>query len=174
MKAAIGRLWRLRHGRAVEPEASASLSQAGAAPVSDGSDGAVLTTAGAGDAGPDGLALPDPARPVVAQPEQPVLLTATGGSRPVHVGELLPARQRRWPLLALRLPAIPKRAILTAGVCAGLVAPTLARHVATRMLLGRSGSQAEGLLEITRIVYTGPLTPRAASAITKVLEAGRR
>jgi hypothetical protein len=170
MKARIGRLWRLRRRRAVEPDEEAAVTADTAQDRAPDGPGAAATSG----AGTDGLALPDPARLVVAQPEQPVLLTSAGDARPVHVGELLPARRRRWPLPVLRLPSVPKRAILAAGVCAGLAAPSLARHFATRMLLGRSGSQAEGLIEITRIVYTGPLTPRAASAITKVLEAGRR
>jgi hypothetical protein len=169
MKARIERLWRLRRGRAVAPEAAMAAADPSLDLASDGPSRAAADSVGA-----DGLALPAPARSAEAQPEQPVLLLPNGDARPVHVGELLPARRRGWPLPVLRLPAVPKRAILAAGVCAGLAAPTLARHFATRMLLGRSGSRAEGLIEITRIVYTGPLTPKAASAITKVLEAGRR
>jgi hypothetical protein len=119
-------------------------------------------------------ALPDPERSGSSPPEQPVLLMPSGGTRPVHVGELLPVRRQPWPLSVLRLPVIPKRAILAAGVCAGLAAPTLARHLATRIIFGRPAARAEGFLEVTRIVYTGPLTPRAATAIGKVLEAGRR
>jgi len=126
------------------------------------------------DAASDGLALPEPGRSDAVPPEQPVLLMPSGGTRPVHVGELLPARRPRWPLSVVRLPAIPKRAILAAGVCAGLAAPTLARHLATRIIFGRPTSRVEGVLEVTRIVYTGPLTPRAATAIGKVLAAGRR
>ena len=122
----------------------------------------------------DERALPDPERPATHLPEQPVLLMPSGDTRPVHVGELLPARRRPWPLAIIRLPAIPKRAILAAGVCAGLAAPTLARHLATRILLGNPAARADGVLEITRIVYTGPLTPRSAAAIGKVLTAGRR
>jgi hypothetical protein len=98
----------------------------------------------------------------------------SGDARPVRVGELLPARRSRWPLSVVRLPAVPKRAILAAGVCAGLAAPTLARHLATRMLLGPQAPRGEGILEITRIVYNGPLTPRAAAAISKALIAARR
>jgi hypothetical protein len=120
------------------------------------------------------LALPDPEQPAPQPPEQPVLLTPAGERRPVRVGVLLPARRRAWPLSIVRLPAVPRRAILAAGVCAGLVGPTVARHLATRLLLGRSAARAEGVLEITRIVYTGPLTPRAAAAIGKALIASRR
>jgi hypothetical protein len=127
-----------------------------------------------GGTAPDDLALPEPERTDTVPPEQPVLLMPSGGTRPVHVGELLPAPRRSWPLSVVRLPVIPKRAILAAGVCAGLAAPTLARHLATRIILGRAGAPAGGVLEVTRIVYTGPLTPRAATAIGKVLEAGRR
>jgi hypothetical protein len=98
------------------------------------------------------------------------------GTRAVRVGELLPARRRRWPLSVIRLPVVPKRAVLAAGVCAGLAAPSIARHLATRLLLGGhpAAASAEGVLEVTRIVYTGPLTPRATSAIVKAILATRR
>ena len=164
MQVRIGRLWRLRRGRA---------GTSGSASTPPGSPHDASSTADGGTIG-DGLALPEPAQHTTPPPEQPVLLTPSGDTRPVHVGELLPARRQRWPLSVVRLPAIPKRAILAAGVCAGLAAPGIARHLATRMILGRAGGRAEGFLEVTRIVYTGPLTPRAATAIHKVLEAGRR
>ncbi|MGE3272895.1 MAG: hypothetical protein AB7P40_29425 [Chloroflexota bacterium] len=154
MRAQITRLWQFKRGRAA--------------------DGVPNEAAPTGD-----LALPDPARADAVEiegPEQPVLLTAAGTARPVHVGELLPARRRAWPLSVVRLPVVPKRAILAAGVCAGLAAPGLARHLATRLLLGggRPGIRPEGVLEVTRIVYNGPLTPQAAAAIGKALAAGRR
>ncbi len=119
----------------------------------------------------DGSAPPEsqPALP----PEQPVLLLPSG-TRAVRVGEVLPPQRRRWPLSVVRLPVVPKRAILTAGVVAGLAAPSVAKHLATRMLLGGAASKAEGVLEITRIVYTGPLTPRATAAIAKAILATRR
>jgi hypothetical protein len=98
----------------------------------------------------------------------------SGDTRPVHVGELLPARRRPWPLAWARLPVIPKRAILAAGVCAGLAAPGIARHLAMRALFGPQRVRPEGVLEVTRIVYAGPLNPRTAAAIGKVLAAGRR
>ena len=157
MRQQIWRLWQLGRGRA-----AAGPSGEPAAEIPSPAD----------------LALPGPAQTEPGQPEQPVLLTAAGTARPVHVGEVLPARQSRWPLAVVRLPAVPKRAILAAGVCAGLAAPQIARHLATRMLLGNQGmgprSGVEGVLEITRIVYNGPLTPRAADAISKALTAGRR
>ncbi|MCC7368925.1 MAG: hypothetical protein IT306_10910 [Chloroflexi bacterium] len=139
----------------------------------------VTATPVAADA-PD-LALP---RPAVADGdahptlEQPVLLTASGAVRPVRIGEVLPARQHRWPLSVVRLPVVPKRAILAAGVCAGLAAPQIVKHLATRLLLGNAGPAAhagvQGALEITRIVYNGPLTPAVTEAIGKALAAGRR
>ena len=158
MRRQIWRLWQLGRGRAVaEPS---------------------VETAAEVTPSVNELALPQPVIATPGQPEQPVLLSAGGAARPVHVGELLPARQVRWPLSVLRLPAVPKRAILAAGVCAGLAAPQIARHLATRMLLGNqqvgARSSIEGVLEITRIVYNGPLTPRAADAISKALTAGRR
>ena len=76
-----------------------------------------------------------------------------------------------------RLPAVPKRAILAAGVCAGLVAPTVARHLATRLLLGPGAKSTGGLggtIEITKIVYQGPATVEAVSAILKALMSSRR
>jgi hypothetical protein len=163
MKGRIGQLWRLRRGAG---DAGSSVSET----ARQSGDAA---RAADGAAPQDGLVLPGPDRPSTLPPEQPVLLTPTGGTRQVHVGELLPARRPRWPLSVVRLPVIPKRAILAAGVCAGLAAPTLARHLATRIILGRPTSGVHGVLEVTRIVYTGPLTPRAATAIGKILEAGR-
>jgi hypothetical protein len=158
MRRQIWRLWQLGRGRA-SAEPSAETAAEASAPLNE-------------------LALPQPSQPTTGQPEQPVLLTAGGVARPVHVGELMPARKRRWPLAVVRLPVVPKRAILAAGICAGLAAPQIARHLATRMLLGNQavGPRAgvEGVLEITRIIYNGPLTPRAADAITKALTAGRR
>lgn len=148
-----------------------------------GSSGAdvVDMTAASVAARSDDLALPQPSAadgdpaPLL---EQPVLLSASGAARPVRIGELLPARQRRWPLSVVRLPVVPKRAILAAGVCAGLAAPQIARHLATRMLLGNAtpATQAgiQGAIEITRIVYNGPLTPAVTEAIGKALAAGRR
>ena len=109
--------------------------------------------------------------------EQPVLLTPVGQTRQVHVGDVLPPVRRGWPRLLARLPlpVVPKRAILAAGVCAGLVAPTLARHLATRILIGPSSTSPIGsTLEITKIVYNGPLTADAVSSICKALLSGRR
>jgi hypothetical protein len=158
MRRQIWRLWQLGRGRA-SAEPSAEIAAEAAAPLNE-------------------LALPQPTQATPGQPEQPVLLSAGGAARPVHVGELLPARQRRWPLSVVQLPVVPKRAILEAGVFAGLAAPQIAKHLATRMLLGNQAigprGGVEGVLEITRIVYNGPLTPRAADAITKALTAGRR
>jgi hypothetical protein len=165
MKARIGRLWQPGRGRGAQadrPNSEVTLPGADGPSVDD-------DTADAGD-----LALPEAARTTALVPEQPVLLRPSGDARPVRVGELLPARRSRWPLTLLRLPAVPKRAILAAGVCAGLAAPGLARHLAARLLLGRPASRPEGVLEITRIIYTGPLTPRASSAISKALVAARR
>jgi hypothetical protein len=164
MQERIRRLWRLRRGRAAMGEAAVVPSDSSRDAASAPPDGATS----------DGLALPEPRCSGSLPPEQPVLLMPSGGTRPVHVGELLPARRAPWPLSVARLPVIPKRAILAAGVFAGLAAPTLARHLAMRIIVGRPTSRVEGVLEVTRIVYTGPLTPRAATAIGKVLEAGRR
>ena len=153
MKARIGRLWRLAREQVGMAETPAGWQQAGAAtpPLIQTVDGQT--------------AVP---------PEQPVLLLPSG-PRTVHVGAVLPARRGRWPLSIIRLPAVPKRAILTAGVCVGRAAPTIAKHLATRMLLGNAAPvRPDGILEITRIVYDGPLTPRATSAITKAILATRR
>ncbi len=106
-------------------------------------------------------------------PDQPVLLNTTG-RQPARIGELLPARQGRSPLAFVRLPSVPKRIILAAGVCAGLVGPAVARHLVTRLLFGRPAAVAGSAIEITRIIYNGPLTPQAAAAIGKALTAGRR
>ena len=161
MRRQIWRLWQLGRGRAA------------AGPSTEPSAG---TEASASE-----LALPQPIHPATSlpgQPEQPVLLTPGGTARTARIGELLPARRRGWPLSVVRLPAVPKRAILAAGVCVGLVGPQIARHLATRMLLGNTRPAAragvQGVLEITRIVYNGPLTPHVTDAIGKALAAGRR
>jgi len=111
-------------------------------------------------------------------PEQPVMLRSAGVSRQVHVGDVLPPVRPGWPRGLIRLPTIPKRAILATGVCVGLAAPTIAKHLALRMLLGPGGAHmagpAPGTFEITRIVYHGPLTAEAMGAIYKALTAGRR
>jgi hypothetical protein len=72
------------------------------------------------------------------------------------------------------LPEVPKRAILAAGLCAGLAAPAITRHLASRLLGGHGGAGAQATMEITRIVFHGPLTAEAISTIQKALTAGRR
>jgi hypothetical protein len=168
MKARIGRLWRLGRGRLAKVGRTGTPD--GFVPEHDATD---VSSAGGNGAAGD-LALPEGSLALTPPPEQPVLLMPSGDARPVKVGELLPARRRRWPLSVVRLPAVPKRTILAVGVCAGLAAPGLARHLATRLLLGPPAARGEGVLEITRIVYNGPLTPRAAAAISKALMAARR
>jgi hypothetical protein len=153
MKARMGRLWRLARGRAGEDR-----------PVPPAPDPLSVTAAG------DALDLSETRAD--APPEQPVLLLPAG-PRTVHVGELLPA-PRRWPLSVVRLPSVPKRAVLAAGLCAGLAAPTLTRVLATRLLLGKAAVRPEGVLEVTRIVYSGPMTTSTVAAITRALLAGRR
>ena len=153
MKAQMGRLWRLARGRAGKERPGPPTPD----PVS----------VAAGADAPD----PSEVRPD-APPEQPVLLLPAG-PRTVHVGELMPA-PRRWPLSVVRLPSVPKRAILAAGVCAGLAAPSVTRVLATRLLLGKAAVRPEGVLEVTRIVYSGPMTTGAVAAITRALLAGRR
>lgn len=172
MKARFERLWQLRRRRVTGDSAAAS-----AATVPDpesvvaGPQGGLVADA---QAAANPRALPDPTLSTGTPPEQPVLLLASGERRPVHVGELLPPDRRRWPLSVVRLPAVPKRAILAAGVCAGLAAPAIARHLAVRVLLGGPVARPEGILEVTRIVYTGKLTPQAAAAIGRALSAARR
>jgi hypothetical protein len=171
MRRQLWNLWRRgRSGHAAEPTADEL-----ALPRPAALGQATMATSTAATTAPDGAsAVQQPGAPF---PEQPVLLSPSGAARPVRIGELLPARQRRWPLAIVRLPVIPKRAILAAGVCAGLAAPQIARHLATRVLLGNPQPAVrgvQGVLEITRIVYNGPLTPHAAEAISKALTAGRR
>jgi hypothetical protein len=122
-----------------------------------------------------------PADPALAAstadgPEQPVLLAPAGVSRQVHVGDVLPPVRRGWPRQLARLPEVPKRAILAAGLCAGLAAPVVTRHLVTRLLAGNgaAGAGAQATMEITRIVFHGPLTAEAISTIQKALMAGRR
>jgi len=153
MKARMGRLWRRARGRADEDRS--------------------------GPSAPNRLHLTEPVdalepseAPADAPLEQPVLLLPAG-PRTVHVGELLPAPSR-WPLSVVRLPSVPKRAILAAGLCAGLAAPTVTRALATRLLLGKAAVRPESVIEVTRIVYSGPMTTGAVSAITRALLAGRR
>jgi hypothetical protein len=155
MKARIGRLWRLARDRVDRV--------LGEQPRAEEQIGVAYSTIADAPGDQSGL------------PEQPVLLLPSG-NRVVRVGELLPpAPRRRWPLSVVRLPVVPKRAILAAGVCAGLAGPTIVRALATRALLGGSSTtRADGVLEITRIVYDGPLTPRATAAITRAILATRR
>jgi hypothetical protein len=165
MKARIGQLWRLARYRAGAPSGPGVWAIRDDASAPDGPTGPTSSadvTVGQAAAGEGAL-----------PPEQPVLLLPSG-TRAVRVGELLPVQRRRWPLSVVRLPAVPKRAILAAGVVAGLAGPTLARHLVTRALLGGAATRADGVLEITRIVYTGPLTPRATAAIAKAILATRR
>jgi hypothetical protein len=155
MKAQIGRLWRLARGKGVAANGPAIWATSGASRPADAQ--AI-----------------DPAAPQAAlPPEQPVLLLPSG-TRAVRVGEVLPPERRRWPLSVVKLPVVPKRAILAAGLVAGMAGPTIAKHLATRMLLGGTAARADGVLEITRIVYTGPLNPRATAAIAKAILATRR
>ena len=160
MNARIGRLWRRR------PEDD--LAQGDLA-ASDPGEAAAVDTAVEFTAPPD--AEDD-------SPEQPVMLRAAGVSRRVHVGDVLPPVRPGWPRSLIRLPSVPKRAILATGVCVGLVAPTVAKHLALRLLLGPGGAHmagpAPGTFEITRIVYHGPLNAEAVSTIYKALTAGRR
>ncbi|MCC6176470.1 MAG: hypothetical protein IT305_14280 [Chloroflexi bacterium] len=127
---------------------------------------------GAGAVVEESVATQEPARTYV-QPEQPVVLAPARPGRAVRVGEVLPAVRSRALLARLPVPHVPKRAILAAGVCAGLAAPGITRHVATRLLFGSSRSTTRtglGALEITRVTYTGPITSEALSMVTKALE----
>jgi hypothetical protein len=165
MKARIG--WLLRQGRAhvTPPDTSAdTVAQAGIVSLATDSGGVVA----------EELVLSAPDQTAEQPPEQPVLLMPTGEARPVHVGELVPAPRPRWRLSVVRVPVVPKRAILAAGLCVGLAAPGIARHMVTRLLVSRPSSRAEGVLEITRIVYSGPLTPRAVAAIGRALAPTRQ
>jgi hypothetical protein len=153
MKARMGRLWRRARGRADEDRPAPPSPDPRS--VAAGSEVLELTEA-----------------PADGPPEQPILLLPAG-PRTVHVGELLPA-PRRWPLSVVRLPSVPKRAILAAGLCAGLAAPTVTRALATRLLLGKAAVRPESVIEVTRIVYSGPMTTGAVAAITRALLAGRR
>lgn len=174
MMAPIARLW--RHG-ASDPS-TADVSAEDTVPASSAS----ATSEPAPQPRPfPAPGLPEPSEqsqepaPVPARPEQPVLLTPAGRSIPVVAGELLPATRRSWVGPLARLPVVPKRAILAVGVCAGLAAPALARHLASQILFGgRSQRPGGSVIEVTRIVYSGPLTTGAADAIGKVLTGGRR
>lgn len=166
MKARLVRFW--RRERAGRPDAGAAVSHHASLEPASPAAGAE-----AGRALPAPESAPEPG--LVRPPEQPVMIAANGERQPVHVGEVLPAPSRRWPLALVRVPTVPKRAILAAGVCAGLAAPQIARHLATRILLGSAPAASGGaILEVTRIVYTGPLTQGAAAAIGKAIEASRR
>jgi hypothetical protein len=167
MNARIGRLWPLRGAEndAAHPSAEA------------------VEPPGAEDLEPSGepveaVVLLEPEDEIFEGPEQPVLLAPTGVSRQVHVGDVLPPARRGWTgRLARRLPTVPKRAILTAGVCVGLAAPAITRHLALKLLGGGRGGAtggAQATLEITRVVFHGPLTAEAIATIHKALTAGRR
>jgi hypothetical protein len=168
MAGRIGQWWRLGRGRGVRAVSSVSATVETTAGFRQDHADADAARDEQGTLPLSGSSLLQP-----ASPEQPVLLN-TGNNRPVHVGELLPSRRGPWPLALVRLPAVPKRAILAAGVCAGLAGPALARHFVSRALFGRPAAVAGGAIEITRIIYNGPLTPQAAAAIGKALIAARR
>lgn len=111
-------------------------------------------------------------------PEQPVPLATIQGGRKVRVGVVLPAR-RSFGTLSLPTPRVPKRAILAAGVCAGLAAPAITRHLAARALIAalgpaRSTAMEAATIEIIRVSFTSPKTGQAAAAVSKLLEQIRR
>jgi hypothetical protein len=170
MNARIGRLWQRRSAERDLTSGQAAISDPDETP-----EAPLAAIAREAPLSPD-LALATSTD--VGAPEQPVLLPPADGARQLHIGDVLPPVRRGWPRSLARLPAIPKRAILAAGVCAGLVGPALARHLALRLLLGpaagRVGAPAAGTFEITRIIYHGPLTVEAMSTIYKTLTAGRR
>lgn len=179
MNARIGRLWRRRPA-----ENSVAHDAVAVASVSGDEDPANSLTAtpdplttSPRDIPDDGAGAADRLTEIsLDPPEQPVLLAPVGVSRQIHVGDVLPPARRGWPGRLARLPDVPKRAILAAGVCAGLAAPAVARHLAMRLLSGPGGgrSGAQATLEITRIVFHGPLTAEAIATIQKALTAGRR
>jgi hypothetical protein len=181
MSASFGRLWGRRDADGTHGDVAPASPAPDAGPDPDAGpmlDDAVSPIASDADqivdaAGPHSLCEPEAD---VGAPEQPVLLTPVGTTRQVHVGDVLPPARRGWAGGLVRLPPVPKRAILAAGVCAGLVAPALARHLAIRLLLGpgaKSGIGSAGTLEVTRIVYHGPVTAETISSIVKALTAGR-
>ena len=171
MDARFGRWWRRRPA-----EDRAASESAGAGPTAD--DAAtvpvelLVTEPELAPSAPDGTAEPE-------LPEQPVLLPAPS-SAPARVGVVLPAARPGSLLRHLPLPRVPKRTAFAVGICAGLAAPVVGRHLATQALLALLGQSRatrplEGAtVEIIRIHYAGSAAGHAASAVTKILEQVRR
>ncbi len=119
-------------------------------------------------------------------PEQPVPLPALPGATRARVGVVLAARRPSLTALTLPIPHVPKRAILAAGICAGLVGPAVTRQLAARALLsalGPSHSPAPATpapvwesttVEIIRIASTGQRPGQAAAIVGKLLDQLRR
>jgi hypothetical protein len=119
-------------------------------------------------------------------PEQPTPLPPIAGAPRPRSGVLVPLRASRSRLAPRGLPLahVSKRAILAVGVCAGLAAPVVTRHLATRALMsllgaGSGPSVAAGRwhatsVEIIRVTSGSSRPGEAAATIGKILEQLKR
>ena len=115
-------------------------------------------------------------------PEQPIPLQPIPSPRRAKVGVVLPARRSLLP--ALPVPKVPKRAIFAVGICAGLAAPSLTRHLATRAMAAALGTGVQAAtstaawesatVEIIRVTFASPQRGGATAAVGKILEQLRR
>lgn len=119
-------------------------------------------------------------------PEQPTPLPPIPGAPRPRSGVLVPVRaSRSLPALrGLPLARVSKRAVLAVGVCAGLAAPVVTRHLATRALmslLGAGGGPGASAgrwhtttVEIIRVTSGSSRPGEAAATVGKILEQLKR
>lgn len=123
------------------------------------------------------------AGPEAPLPEQPTPLPPIPGAPRPRSGVLVPVRASR-SRLALRAARVSKRAVLAVGVCAGLAAPVVTRHLATRALislLGAGGGPGTSAgrwqattVEIIRVTSGSNRPGEAAATVGKILEQLKR
>ena len=156
-----------RSRRRGDTEVTSNAATAGVGRASD--EHAGDASAAPGDAAADAL------------PEQPVPLPPIPSPRRAKVGVVLPARRSLLP--SLPVPRVPKRAIFAVGICAGLAAPSLTRHLANRAVTAALGSGLQpattaawesATVEIIRVTFGSQERGGTAAAVGRLLEQLRR
>ena len=122
----------------------------------------------------------------VPLPEQPTPLPPIAGAPRARSGVLVPlgtSRSRLAPR-GLALARVSKRAILAVGVCAGLAAPVVTRHLATRALMRLLGAGSgpgvsagrwhSTTVEIIRVTSGSSRPGEAGATVGKILEQLKR
>ena len=157
MNARIERLWRRR-------PAESGVTHEAVAAVALADDDEATASAPAATSALDPATVPEPSSDTgLDGPEQPVLLALAGMSRQVHVGDVLLPVRRGWPRQLARLPEVPKRAILAARPLRRIGSARAHPPSRVQDALGHGGAGvgAQATMEITRIVFHGPLTAEA-------------